>query len=395
MTTSGGSPQIIDGPDAVRDLLGSVARATRVGVDLEASGMFAYRARPCTLQLAWDAGASVGSGIAIVDTLIVPVSALADLLGRRGPVKIVHDVAFDARLLAEAGVDLANVHDTAIAARMLGRTATGLATLLESVLGVRIAKDMQHHDWRKRPLDAAGLAYLASDVANLDRLEAALWQEVVEKDIEREVLEETEYRLATAIAAARAPAEGPAYLRMRRVDQLAERELAALRAIAELREDEARRRDVPPHWVMPNEALIEIARRRPTHAEAVLRVPRVPASTSVARDLAGEMARAVAEAGDVLPEEERAHWQRPRVPAALSRAKRERETRLIAWRRAEAKRRGVDEQVVLPGHCVKDATESNAVVASDLARVPGIGAFRIERDGEAILRALRGDGAGT
>jgi ribonuclease D len=375
----------------VADLLGDAGRATRIGVDLEASGMFAYRARPCTLQLSWDAGTNV----AIVDTLVVPIVAFADLLGRRGPVKIVHDVAFDARLLAEAGVELGNVHDTAIAARMLGRTATGLASLLESCLGIRIAKDMQQHDWRKRPLDASSLAYLASDVASLDRLETALWREVIEKDIEKEVLEETEYRLASAIAATRAPANGPAYLRIRGVEHFAERDLAVLRAIAEVREDEARRRDVPPHRVMSNDALIEIARRRPANADGVLRIRGVPASSAAAREFAGEIARAVAAAGDVLAEDERARLQRPRVPAAVSRARRERETRLLAWRRAEAKRRGVDEQVVLPGHCVKDATDCDAAVVEDLANVPGIGAFRLERDGDAILRALRGDGAGS
>jgi ribonuclease D len=353
--------------------------------------MFTYRARPCTLQLAWDAGAS----LAIVDALVVPIVPLADLLGKTGPVKIVHDVAFDARLLAETGVELANVHDTAIAARMLGRPATGLASLLESTLGVRIAKDMQQHDWRKRPLEAYGLAYLAADVGHLDRLETALWREVVEKDIEKEVLEETEYRLATAIAAARAPLNGPAYLRVRGVEHFAERELAALRAVAELREAEAQRRDVPPHRVIPNEALAEIARRRPTSLEGVLRVPGVSGSTPAARQLATEIARAVGAAGELLPEEERARLQRPRVPVAESRARREREARVLAWRRAEAKRRGVDEQVVLPGHCVKDATEREVVVVGDLARVPGIGAFRVERDGDAIVRALRGEGEGS
>jgi ribonuclease D len=388
MMHPGAPPRIVASRDAVADLLGEVTRSTRVGVDVEASGMFTYRARPCTLQLAWDAGASV----AIVDTLIVPVAELADFLGRTGPIKIVHDVAFDARLLAESGVELGNVHDTAIAARMLGRTATGLASLLESSLGLRIAKDKQQHDWRKRPLGASELAYLASDVESLDRLETALWREVIEKDIEREVLQETEYRLATAIAAAHAPPNGAAYLRIRGIDQLAERELAALRAIAELREDEARRRDVPPHRVMPSDALVEIARRRLTNGEGVLRVPGVSASTSAARALAAEIAHAVATAGDALPEEERARLQRPRVPAAVSRARREREARLLAWRRAEAKRRGVDEQVVLPGHCVKDATDSEAAAVGDLARVPGIGAFRVERDGDAILRALRGEG---
>src|SRR5580698_8867778 len=75
-------------------------RADRLALDLEASGMFAYRARICVAQLAWE------DEVVLIDTLAVPVPALRQLLGPEGPVKIVHDVGFDARLLAEEGVDL-------------------------------------------------------------------------------------------------------------------------------------------------------------------------------------------------------------------------------------------------------------------------------------------------
>ncbi|HEY6461110.1 MAG TPA: ribonuclease D, partial [Polyangiaceae bacterium] len=80
-------------------LVDEACHAERLAVDLEASGMFTYRANICTVQLAW--GASEQQ-IAVVDALAVPVEGLAPLLGGDGPVKIVHDVAFDARLLAEA-----------------------------------------------------------------------------------------------------------------------------------------------------------------------------------------------------------------------------------------------------------------------------------------------------
>jgi ribonuclease D len=391
MTAPGETPRIVAALDEIPAFLREVSRASRLGVDLEASGMFTYRARPCTLQLAWDAGAS----IAVVDTLAVPLASVGSLLGKDGPLKIVHDVAFDARLLAESGIELANVHDTAIAARMLGRSATGLASLLESLLGVRVAKDMQQHDWRKRPLDGAGLAYLASDVASLERLESALWSDVTARGIEQEVLEETEYRLASAIAAARAPQSGPAYLRMRGIDRLPERTLSVLRVIAELREKEAERRDVPPHRVMPSEALIAIARDRPATTDALARIRGVSTASPAARAFVAAIANAIATAGDVLPDDERAHFHRAPVPAGVHRARREREARLLAWRRAEATRRGVDEQVVLPGHCVKDAADRNARAMDDLARVPGIGAFRVERDGPAMLRALLGEGNGA
>ncbi len=176
-----------------------LASAARIGLDIESDGMFAYRAQICTVQIA------AAGTIAIVDTLATSLEPLAAVLGAGGPVKIVHDVAFDARMLASAGVPLGNVHDTSIAARLLGRTATGLATLARAELGIEIDKTLQHHDWRARPLLPNHLEYLARDVAYLEALAATLWREVGAHEIEAEVLEETRYRLSTAIAAAREP----------------------------------------------------------------------------------------------------------------------------------------------------------------------------------------------
>ncbi len=364
----------------------AAAGAKRVGVDVEASGMFTYRARICTVQLAWEEGSAV-----VIDALSVSLGGLAALLGRDGPIKIVHDVAFDARLLAEVGLPLDNVHDTALAARMLGRTATGLASLLDSELGVRITKEMQRHDWRARPLDERMLSYLAQDVTHLASLDDRLWSEVEARGVADEVLEETRYRLRSAEDAAKTPETSPAYTRIKGVERLAERELAVLRQVADLREHEAARRDVPPHRVASNEAMLVIARERPRTASQVARVRGVSRDDAGAGAFAESVARAVQTAGDVLPPEERAHFERPRLPAAVVRARRERESRLLAWRRAEAKRRAVDEQVVLPGHCVRDAVDLDDDSVERLRLVPGIGAFRVERDGAAMVAALRGE----
>jgi ribonuclease D len=361
-------------------------RAGRLAVDLEASGMFAYRAAICTVQLAWQSGQS----LAVVDVLTAPLDGLRDLLGTGGPTKIVHDVAFDARLLAESGIALGNVHDTAIAAHMLGRAATGLSSLLASELGIHIGKAMQHHDWRQRPLDDEMLAYLGADVAHLEALEEVLWREVRGRGIEDEVLEETRYRLASAAAAAATQAVPP-YARIKGVAALPERDRAALRVLAELREHEARQRDVPPHRVISAETLVAIARARPRTAAAVARVRGVSTSSSAALAFVDEVARVVAAAGESIPGEEHALFARPPLAPTEARARRERETRILAWRRAEALRRGVDEQVVLPGHCAKDVVGGPVATLDELARVPGIGQFRVNRDGDAILRALRGE----
>jgi ribonuclease D len=379
--------RVVAREDALRELVMVAGRASRVAVDVEASGMFSYRARPCTVQLSWDEGGEV----AVIDTLATSMAPLGELLGPGGPVKIVHDVAFDARLLAESGIALANVHDTAVAARMLSRLATGLANLLDGELGVQICKTLQQHDWRLRPLDERMLGYLADDVVHLEALEKKLWAEVGDRGIEDAVLEETRYRIATATAATQPSAAVPPYVRVKGAGRLGQRELAVLRMAAELREREAERRDVPPHKVASGDALLAIARTRPRTFDDLARIRGFSAAAPASRGFAADLLRAIPGAGETIPADERPFFEPVRMPAAVARLRRQREVRLGAWRRIEAKARGVDEQVVLPGHCVRDAVDEGVEALEDLARVPGLGEFRVDRYGEAILRVLSGE----
>jgi ribonuclease D len=362
---------------------GDAAKATRLAVDVEASGMFAYRARACTVQLAWNDA----ERIVVVDALAVPLSSLGGLLGGDGPVKVIHDVAFDARLLAEQGVDLDNVHDTAIAAQMLGRSATGLASLLQSELGVSVDKGMQHHDWRLRPLDEAMLRYLSEDVAHLEALESALWGQLAQHGIEDAVIEETRYRLSCARQAIQTPNQAPAYIRIKGMEQLPAADLAALRALADLREIEAQHIDIPPQHLLSNATLMLLARSRLRDPHAIARLPAVAAS-SLGSGFVNRLAEAMTGAGLDVPDADRVWLDRPRIPLEIAQARRRREARVGQWRKTEAARRCVCEQVVLPGHCLKDLAQTAVETIEDLARIKGIGEFRVIRDGEAMLQAL-------
>lgn len=377
--------RLVEHADDLRKVASVAAGAPRVAVDVEASGMHGYRARLCTIQMAWDLGATV----VIVDALATPIEPLSPLLGQGAVIKIVHDVGFDARLLAESGIEIDHVRDTSIEARMLGRTAVGLAALLESELDVRVDKAMQQRDWRQRPLDPEMLAYLSEDVRHLDALEHELWTQVARLGIEEAVVEETRYRIERSVAAARAQPAVPGYLRLKGADRLADHELAALRAIFGLRERAAAAIDVPPYRIATHEAMLALARARPTTADAVAQILGSGANP-LARGFLEDLAGALAGASEHVPQDERLLLHPPPAPIASVRARRARETRLLAWRRAEARRRGVDEQVVLPGHCLKDAVEADAQSVEELARIAGLGAFRVQRDGEAIVQALRG-----
>lgn len=366
---------------ALRALADELRESSELAFDLEANGMFAYRARPCVVQLGW------GGRVAIVDVLAAGLGALGPLLSEAGPRKIVHDATFDARLLAEAKLRLGNVHDTAVAARMLGLRATGLDTLLAAELGVAVGKELQKSDWGKRPLDAGAVAYLVNDVAHLVALRDVLWDRVRAAGIEPEVREETDHRLRTAWAAIRETEQRPAFARIDGASRLPGRALAILRDIAQLREVYAEQRDVPAHQVLPSERLVAMARVAPTSAEAVTALaPRCD------EQFAGDVARVVREALAAGPatERERALVATVCVPPAVARARKQRHNRVSAWRRREASARGVDEQVVLPGHCLRDLAEAGAATLEGLLAVGGLGAFRVERYGAALLRVVAG-----
>ena len=376
-------PLLITREDELAKAAERLAQSPRVAFDLESNGMHAYRATACIIQL------GCGDEVIIVDALATSLKPLGALLSSPRTEKIVHDVSFDARILAEAGVHLANARDTSIAARMLTRPATGLAALLQTELGVHIDKKMQQHDWSERPLTPAMLTYLSGDVVSLSELADRLWAEVTERGIADEIEEETRYRIAQAIASAGVEDARPAYVRLKGIDKVPTIELPILRHLANIREQLSRELDVPPYKVIGPDVLFEIARVKPSSIDDLAKI-RGAMGGRRARSIANELLDAVAAGLEdtEIPEEDRVWFEKPRIPGAVLRARRAREQRLSRWRKEEAKKRGVDEQAVLPGHCLQDLADLDEPTIDAVAGVPGIGAFRVQRDGQALVATI-------
>jgi ribonuclease D len=376
-------PLLVARPDELAPLLRAVEGARRIALDAEGNGLFAYRSRLCTLQLGWEQDGDVH--VAIVDTLKVDAAALSDLLGPSGPVKLLHDCTFDVKLLADANVTLSRVRDTSVLARMLGRKATGLASLLASELGIVVEKHLQQHDWSRRPLEPREIAYLADDVRHMMALYDKLAGEAQALCIEEEVETECAFKVQGALAPPRE--RRPAYLRIRGSEKLDPAGLAVLRRLVEERERIAAEWDQPPFKVASNDWLLSIAHARPASEGDLRRI-----RGSFSPRLLGAAGRWVAviraglSEGDVPPES--ADEVRP-DRAALA-ARRAAEKRLTVWRRTEAVSRGVDEQVVLPGHCLQELAALGTSALADIGAVPGLGEKRHQLYGEKLAALLAG-----
>jgi len=347
-------------------------RAPKLALDTEANGLFAFEARLCVVQLAWREDDR--DVVAIVDALATPVDALAPLLDERGPTKILHDLTFDARLLAAAGLTLRRVGDTEVTARLLGRSSLGLASLLGGELGIPLSKALQRHDWSRRPLASSHVEYLAGDVAHLLALDARLEAEAAARDLLPEIACETAYKLETANGP-----EGdgrPPWARAKGSSDLDVVGRAVLRRLLTERDEIARAIDFPPFQVIGSRELVLVAARRPrTHDELIKVLGRWPAKfPNESRRLLGAVGAGI-EDGEVPPEETRLAFPPP-PPRLLSERRRRVEQSLGAWRRREAATKGWAEQAVLPGHCSRDLAVALADADDDEARRDAIACIR-------------------
>lgn len=381
----------IDDAAALARAVARLMDAPRVAVDCESNAMHAYRARVCVVQLAAARDDAPAEDVVLVDTMALGVGgALGELLSERGPPKVFHDLGYDARILAAEGVTLGNVADTAVHARLLGAPETGLANLLGGRFGVRLDKRFQHHDWALRPLRADARAYLAGDVSHLGRLHAGLAAEVDALDIADEVACETAWALSRALADATDAerARRPPFARIKGYRELRGLSRAAVRELAATREGIAEARDVPIGRILPNAVVLAVARERPED-EAAMRATLGANHAAAPWSRAWWEAMERARANPELSAEERAWFAPERAPSDIA-TRKSRSEKLLAWRRGEAARRGVDLQVVLPGHCVEDIAARGLRAVEDLDEVPGFGRSRRARYGEALVALLSG-----
>jgi ribonuclease D len=374
------SRHVIDGIEEVERLVRELGSHEEIAVDFESNGYFRYRPRVCTSQIA------AGGAIHLVDTLAPGVfEAFAPILSRDAPIKIVHDAAFDARLLADHDVALAGVFDTSVAARFLGKPALGLATLVKDYFGVVLPKEHQLADWGVRPLSQELMTYLEADVRYLPELSARLRAEIDAAGIALEVAEECAY--VTSGAASGLTADRPAYERVKGWRELDPLSLSILHDLAETREAIAAELDVPAFRVLPNGALLELARRKPRSIRDVERFRALDKPDL--RRFRARFADAAVRGRErgALPEAVRAKSEHSEPRELAARKKKVRKL-LGEWREKVAAERRVDRQVVLPGHCMDDIASRLPASLDELASIEGLGAFRVDRYGTAILELV-------
>ena len=275
----------------VEQVVAEFSGAPAYALDTEFHGEGRYYPRLAVIQLA------VPGRVAVIDATAVDPRHLQPLFAGPG-VAVTHAGGQDLDIINRAcGARPARVFDTQIAAGFLGYGSASLATLVTDFLGRSMDKTSVLSDWFERPLTAEQIAYAAADVAHLLELRAVLETRLADLGRLEWANEECERR-TTAPSADIATA----WWRLKGAGQLKALARARAQELVAWREGAAAAADRPVRSILPDEAIVALARRPPRSA-ADLPKSRLFDPRKLSDATIEEVLAAVARGADLAPAE--------------------------------------------------------------------------------------------
>lgn len=259
-----GLPPVIETVEALQEYCDGLAAGTGpVAIDAERASGYRYSSRAYLIQIKRE-----GSGIGLIDPIAFDdLAPLAEAIGDNE--WILHAATQDLACLAEVGLRPTVLFDTELAGRLLNYPRVGLATLVETLLERQLLKEHSAVDWSTRPLPEAWLEYAALDVevlVELRNLLAAELEETGKADWARQEFDHLLGFTPTVRVDAWRRTSGLHKVRGRRI-------LGAVRALWEARDKLAEERDVTPGRLIPDAAIVAAATAMPTSRGALMSTP--------------------------------------------------------------------------------------------------------------------------
>ena len=243
---------------------------------LGAAGSFALdtefvRERTFYIQLGIVQVAAQGLEAVIDPHAVESLEPLYALVTDASVEKVVHAGEQDFAALYEKGeIVPQNVFDSQIAAALVGYgDQISYAKLVAKVTGVQLKKLETLTDWTARPLTKAQIDYSLEDVRYLAEIRKHLGERL--EALGRSGWELEECARLESAETFRTPAPLEYYKRLK-TGGLNGGNLGVLREVAAWREEMARSRNLPRGWVIRDQSVLEIARRKPSTIKSLKQI---------------------------------------------------------------------------------------------------------------------------
>jgi ribonuclease D len=367
------------GGAALAELAERARSQGRIGLDTEFVSEGRYRALLCLVQLV--AEGDDGPEIAVVDALEGDgPGPIGQVLADPAVEVVVHAGRQDIPLVRRVwGVQPRNLFDTQIAAAFVGASVQpSYEALLGQFLRTPVSKSATFTRWERRPLTAEQLAYARADVEHLLPLAHALRTRLEQRGRLEWAREES--RPLEEVTDERAAEE--VFRRLPRVADLNQQAAAVALELTRWRERTAEREDRHVRWILPDPAVVEVARRQPTKLGQL-------------GDIRGVKGSSLRRLGPDIIDAVRRGRQAPPVKVERSRAEIPADEAGALVSLADALLRARANEAELAYGLIAARAELLEVVTSVLAnrdepRVPLLEGWRRELVGAEVLELLRG-----
>lgn len=251
-----------------------VEHGAYITVDTEFIRDKTYFPKLCLIQIA---GAEQA---AVIDPLAAGVNLepVFELLKKPDLIKVFHACRQDIEIFyLLSGVIPVNIFDTQIAASVCGYgESVSYETLVNKIVGQELDKSSRFTDWSARPLSEKQLIYALSDVTHLRTIYEYLKLKIEQAGRTSWIAEE-HVQLSDPALYQIEPHN--AWKRLK-YGTMRPKHLAVLRELAQWREIEARKNDVPRGRILKDEALVELASAIPRKTADLARMRSVDKSLS-------------------------------------------------------------------------------------------------------------------
>jgi len=338
----------------------------RLAIDTEFVSERRYQAQLCLVQVAvTDQQGDDGVRTEVLDPIAgeLDPGPLKDVLADPEVEVIMHAGRQDVAILRRTwDTDITSVFDTQVAAGFLGfGNQEGYEQLVRRVLGVRLRGGEGFTRWDKRPLTEKQVAYAADDARCLLALGSALERQLEERGRADWAREES--KLVEASDDIRSAEK--AYDRLPKLGRLDHKGRAVAMRLAVWRDEIARELDRPPASVLPDQVLVELAKRTPQDRAGLDNIRGLPQQTQHRRG--AELVEQIA----------RGRQEEPPPPPPTPPKRDSSEAPLVSLAQAVVRQRSRENEV---------ATE---LIATQSELTALVGAVRRERDADGV-RALAG-----
>ncbi len=266
---------LINTPNELETLVNRALDAPCVGIDTEFVWEQTYYPRLGIVQV----GLAKNDCHLIDAVTLSDLSPLGALIADRHTVKILHDAQQDLWILRRITNAIpCNIFDTRCAAGFAGLGSTlSLGNLLRLCLNIQLPKTETRTNWLRRPLSDKQLEYALNDVRYLPALREHLLTDIHRRGRENWLAEELRQYDIAKLYDDRAPEEQ--YTRVKGTGRLSRRDMVIVRELATWREQKARLADRPRAWIIRDDTLVQIARRKPRSIQSLKRLRGIPRST--------------------------------------------------------------------------------------------------------------------